>query len=82
VRRPLLHAAQAAIAAGLLVLLWHLADGAAMLEHLAQAHPGWLAAAVAALTAQTVLSALRWRLTADRMGITLDGNSGMPEYYL
>ena len=80
--RPLLPAAQAAIAAGLLALLWHLADGAAMLEHLAQAHPGWLTAAVAALTAQTVLSALRWRLTADRLGITLDRRTAVREYYL
>ena len=47
------------------------------------ADPLWLSRAFAALTLQTVLSALRWRLTAARLGIS----AAMPgrrvrEYYL
>lgn len=73
---------QIAVAAGLLALLWRVADGAAALDHLAGAHPGWLLAAVAALTAQTLLSALRWRLTAGRLGIAIDRRTAVREYYL
>jgi uncharacterized membrane protein YbhN (UPF0104 family) len=81
-QRRILRAARVAIAAGLLVLLWRVADGAAALDHLAQARAGWLAAAFGALTAQTVLSALRWRLTAGQLGIGLGRRSAVREYYL
>ncbi|MFO7854462.1 MAG: lysylphosphatidylglycerol synthase transmembrane domain-containing protein [Paracoccaceae bacterium] len=80
-RRPL-RALQVAIAAGLLALLWHSADGGAALDRLAGARPGWLVAALAALTAQTLLSALRWRLTAGRLGIAIDRRTALREYYL
>jgi uncharacterized membrane protein YbhN (UPF0104 family) len=70
------------MAAGMLYLLWQVANGAAALDHLMQAQPAWLAAAVAALTAQTVLSALRWRLTAGRLGIALDRREALREYFL
>ena len=73
---------QVAVAAGLLALLWRGVDGAAALEHLAGARPGWLLAALAALTAQTLLSALRWRLTAGRLGIAIDRRTAVREYYL
>ncbi|MEE4362111.1 MAG: lysylphosphatidylglycerol synthase transmembrane domain-containing protein [Pseudomonadales bacterium] len=80
--RPLVRAAQIAVALCLLVLLWTVSDGAAALGHLAGAHPGWLAAALVTLTAQTVLSALRWRLTAGQLGITLGRGTALKEYYL
>lgn len=73
---------QIAVTASALALLWHLADGRAALAHLAGMRPAWLAAALAALTAQTLLSALRWRLTAAQLGITLGRRRAVREYYL
>ncbi|MEM7693267.1 MAG: lysylphosphatidylglycerol synthase transmembrane domain-containing protein [Pseudomonadota bacterium] len=73
---------QIALAVGLLALLWRLADGAEAARRLASAHPGWLMAAFVALTLQTVLSALRWRLTAGQLGIALDRPTAVREYYL
>ena len=75
-------AVQGLVAAALLTLLWHLADGAQALALLAGAHPGWLAAALAALGAQTVLSAWRWRLVAGRLGLTLGPGEALGEYWL
>ncbi|MEO0547410.1 MAG: lysylphosphatidylglycerol synthase transmembrane domain-containing protein [Pseudomonadota bacterium] len=49
---------------------------------LASADWRWLAAAAAALTLQTILSALRWRMTAGRLGITLSVPQAVQEYYL
>ncbi len=71
-----------AVTAGLLGLLWRVADGAEAAGRLAGADPAWLAAALAALTVQTILSALRWRLTASRLGIRLDRLTALREYYL
>lgn len=73
---------QLAVAVGLLVLLWHVADGAAAARLLAAANPLWLVAAMAALTLQTLLSALRWRLTAAQLGIVLGRRVALREYYL
>jgi uncharacterized membrane protein YbhN (UPF0104 family) len=75
-------AAQLAVCVALLALLWRTADGPDALGRLAGAHPGWLAAAFAALTLQTVLSALRWRLTARPLGIVLGPAHAVREYYL
>jgi len=77
-----LRAGQVALGLGLIVLLWHLADGAQAVRMLAGATPGWLAAALAALTVQTVLSAMRWRLTAAQFGIPLKPGHAVREYYL
>jgi uncharacterized membrane protein YbhN (UPF0104 family) len=79
---PLLRAAKIAVALALLALVWHLADGRQAARMLAAASPGWLAAAFAALTLQTLLSALRWRLTAARLGIDLGLRVALREYYL
>jgi uncharacterized membrane protein YbhN (UPF0104 family) len=75
-------AVQGAVAIGLLVLVWQLADGAEAATMLAGADPFWLAAAAAVLTAQTVLQAFRWRLTAARLGIALGRRAALREYYL
>jgi len=80
--RPVMRAVQIAVTLGLLALLWRLVDGQAALAHLAGAQPVWLAGALALLTAQTLLSALRWRLTAGQFGITLDLRTAISEYYL
>lgn len=72
----------AVIALALLVLVWRVADGENAIRHLAGADPRWLAAALLALTAQTVLSAFRWQLTAGQLGIVLDRGTALREYYL
>jgi uncharacterized membrane protein YbhN (UPF0104 family) len=77
-----LRAVQLTAAVGLLAFLWHVADGAAALRLLAGANPFWLLAAVVALTLQTGLSALRWRLTAAQLGISLGRGAALREYYL
>lgn len=74
--------AQIVLAAGLLAVLWHVADGQQAARALASADAGWLSAALVALTAQTMLSALRWRLTAARLGIALSRREALREYYL
>ncbi|MEM1040852.1 MAG: lysylphosphatidylglycerol synthase transmembrane domain-containing protein [Pseudomonadota bacterium] len=49
---------------------------------LASADWRWLIAAAAALTLQTVLSALRWRITAGRLSIVMSVPQAVEEYYL
>ncbi|WP_430448691.1 lysylphosphatidylglycerol synthase transmembrane domain-containing protein [Rhodophyticola sp.] len=78
----LIRAAQVAVLAGLAVLLWRVGDGWQALAMLRAADPYWLAAAALALTLQTLLSALRWRLTAARLGIAISRNDAVREYYL
>jgi uncharacterized membrane protein YbhN (UPF0104 family) len=75
-------AVQAIVAVALLAVLWHLADGAQALALLGAAHPGWLAAALAALVVQTALSAWRWRLVAGRLGLKLAPARALGEYWL
>ncbi|RYH07950.1 lysylphosphatidylglycerol synthase transmembrane domain-containing protein [Tropicimonas sp. IMCC6043] len=74
--------ARIAIALGLLALLWRAADGPEAARSLAAADWRLLALALLALTLQTVLSALRWRLTARQLGITLGTGTAIREYYL
>jgi glycosyltransferase 2 family protein len=78
----LLRAVQIAIALGLLGFVWSVADGPEAARTLADANVTWLAAACAALTFQTVLSALRWRVTAGQLGIDLAPRWAIREYYL
>lgn len=66
----------------ILFLLWRTFDGATAMTLVLSADPLWLLAAVAALTGQTVLSALRWRLTAQRLGQTFPVGHAIREYYL
>ncbi|HEY9020479.1 MAG TPA: lysylphosphatidylglycerol synthase transmembrane domain-containing protein [Paracoccaceae bacterium] len=66
----------------ILALLWQAVDGQAALDLLLRADPLWLVAGVITLTAQTVLSALRWRLTANRLGQTIAVGHALREYYL
>ncbi len=80
--RRAIAAGQIAVALGLIALLWHALDGREAMRILRRAEPGWLAAALAALTLQTVLSAMRWRLTCGRLGIALGLRRAVGEYYL
>jgi uncharacterized membrane protein YbhN (UPF0104 family) len=73
---------QVLVAAGLLALLWRAADGPEAARSLVEADWRWLALAFAALNAQTVLSALRWKLTARQFGITINARKAIGEYYL
>jgi uncharacterized membrane protein YbhN (UPF0104 family) len=66
----------------LLAVLWHVADGPAVLARLGEADLRWLLAALVATTLQTVLSALRWRLTAGRLGQELPLAEAVGEYFL
>ena len=77
-----MRAVQILVAIGLLALVFYMADGATAMRMLAMANPLWLLAAVLALTLQTVLSALRWRLTAAQLGIPLARAEALREYYL
>ncbi|MFP4275365.1 MAG: YbhN family protein, partial [Paracoccaceae bacterium] len=74
--------AQAILAIALLILIWRAADGPAALCSLATAEWSWLVLGAGALSLQTVLSALRWQLTARQLGIALGTGHAIREYYL
>lgn len=73
---------QLTFALGLLGLLFAGLDGGAAILLLARAEPAWLILGVAALTAQTLLSAMRWQFTANRLGQGLTFGRAVREYYL
>lgn len=73
---------QIAFGLGLLVLLWRLVEGEEAFRLLMGAEPGWIVASFVALTLQTLLSALRRRLTARQLGIILTRRTAITEYYL
>ncbi|MGL4319831.1 MAG: lysylphosphatidylglycerol synthase transmembrane domain-containing protein [Paracoccaceae bacterium] len=66
----------------LLGLLWHLADGEKAWARLRAADPAWLILAFAALHAQTILSALRWRQVAHALGQPITKGQALREYYV
>ncbi|MBU2956559.1 lysylphosphatidylglycerol synthase transmembrane domain-containing protein [Paracoccus sp. 1_MG-2023] len=66
----------------ILSLLWWGLDGRQAVGLLAAADPRWLVAALAALTAQTLLSALRWQITARALGQGIPLGRAVSEYYL
>lgn len=70
------------LAVALLALLWGMVDGPQVLARLAGADPAWMGAAVALLMAQTLLSALRWRLVAGRLGHPMALGWALREYFL
>lgn len=80
--RGLSRGLQFAVATGMLVLLWRVADGHRAAEHLLNADLPWLMAALVALTGQIVLSALRWQVTAMQLGLVLSKHQAVREYYL
>jgi uncharacterized membrane protein YbhN (UPF0104 family) len=71
-----------AVPVAVLAVLWHVADGPGALRLLASAEPWWLVAAFAALNAQTVLSALRWRRAARGLGMEMAAGLAIREYYV
>ncbi len=73
---------QALLLAGLAYLLWRTVDIQLALTLLAGADLRLLLGAALLLTVQTLLSALRWRVTAARLGIELPLGQSIREYYL
>jgi uncharacterized membrane protein YbhN (UPF0104 family) len=73
---------RAALALGLLALLWQALDGAEVAARLARLDPVWLGVALGLLFVQTLLSALRWRLTAGRLGQAMTRGHALREYFL
>jgi uncharacterized membrane protein YbhN (UPF0104 family) len=71
-----------ALALGLLVLVLRMVGSAQVMERLRDVHLGWIAVALVLLALQTVLSALRWRLTASRLGHDLGLWRALREYFL
>lgn len=78
----LLRALQVVCLVAIVWLLWRAVDWREALVLLQSADPRWLAAAALALTLQTVLSALRWRITAAQLGIEISISDALREYYL
>lgn len=79
---PFRRSIQTAMTVAILAVLWHLVDGGTALRQLGGANPAWIGAALLALTLQTLLSALRWKTTAARLGIVFDAGFAIREYYL
>lgn len=78
----LLRAAQVVGLVVIVWLLWRAVDWREALALLQSVDPRWLVAAAIALTVQTVLSALRWRITAAQLGIEISVSEALREYYL
>lgn len=62
--------------------VWHIGGGARILDTLGQADPFWLVLGFALILPQTILSALRWRLVAARLGVAIPAASAVAEYYV
>lgn len=80
--RGLRRSIQIAVTLACFLALWRFADVGGAIRLLAGAQASWIIAALAALTLQTLLSALRWQLTASRLGISLERGAAVREYYL
>lgn len=70
------------VAVVLMALVWRMVDGAEVAARLRALRPGWVLVAVLLLLGQTVLSALRWRLTAARLGHEMGLRRALREYFL
>lgn len=73
---------QATVTVGVLVVVWRFANGSDALTLLVSANPGWILTAIAVLSLQIVVSALRWKITARQLGITIPVRRAVGEYYL
>lgn len=73
---------QIGLAVGVILLLWRVVGGDEAARLLAGVQPGWLVLSFAVLSAQTFLSSIRWRITAQPLGISLTPQRALREYYL
>lgn len=71
-----------ALPLGLIALCLMLAGGQAALARLSGLSSGWFIASVGLLNAVTILSALRWRMTAAALALDLSLGLAVREYYL
>lgn len=81
-RQKVIRLLQIVFAIGMLFFLWQIVGGEQALLLLMGSDPVWLIASFLALTFQTVLSALRWKITAKDLGINLSVKTALSEYYL
>lgn len=73
---------QLAVTVILLVALWRLSGGQALLHRLGNADPLWIGAGLGFGTVAGVAAALRWRYTARRIGASLGVYEAIRELYL
>lgn len=73
---------QMLFAVGILVLLWRLVESDQAIKLFGSANPIWLIASFVAISLQIILSALRWRLTAGQLGLSMSLRTSLREYYL
>ncbi len=73
---------QIVLLAGIFVVLWQVANGEQALQLLLEADLAMLGAALFLLSLQTILSALRWKITASQLGIKMNRNRALSEYYI
>ncbi|WP_372422308.1 lysylphosphatidylglycerol synthase transmembrane domain-containing protein [Salinarimonas chemoclinalis] len=66
----------------LMVLVFRLVDGRETLAALGRATPGPLVLGLVLVQAQIVLSGVRWRITAGRLGVPLTMGTAVREYYV
>jgi len=71
-----------AAAMGVLALVLRMVDSTQVMGRLRDVHLGWIALALLLLTLQTILSALRWRQTAARLGNDMGLWLAVREYFL
>ncbi|SDY10314.1 lysylphosphatidylglycerol synthase transmembrane domain-containing protein [Citreimonas salinaria] len=81
-RSRLLTTGKIGLAIGLIVVILSAVDAREAWRMLRSADPRWLLAAFALLSLQTVLSALRWRLTARQLNQRIGFVRAVREYYL
>ncbi len=73
---------QIVVSLSLLAFLWMAVDGAEAVRILSRADPYWLFMAWLMLSAQTVLSALRWKVCAFQLGQYFPAPLAISEYYM
>ena len=82
IRRPPVISLRALVSLGLLAALALWLDPAAIVRHVREVDPAWLAAALALGTLQFALSAERWRRTAARLEVPIGRRRALADYYV
>jgi len=73
---------QVIVTVSLLVILWQISDGDAVLDRLAHADPVWVTAGFVCATAAMGAAAMRWRYTARCVGAMITVERSIKEFYL
>lgn len=79
---PVMRVLKIAVPLAILAGLWVFADGEQIAHRLRNADAGWLIAALAIVHFQTGLCAVRWHMTATRLGQHLPLGVAIREYYV